>query len=82
MRFSVLNSHLKALYQQLVSLALSLIGNDPLEGHIEKINRICKLEKEAKKLQNRIKKEKQFNRQVELNRQFRSIMTEIEQPRQ
>jgi hypothetical protein len=73
---------LEALYQQLVSLVLPLTGNAPLEERIEKINRIRKLEKEAEKLQSRMKKEKQFNRKVELNRQLRSIMTEIEQFRQ
>jgi len=73
---------LEALYQQLVSLVLPLTGNALLEERIEKINRIRKLEKEAEKLQSRMKEERRFNRKVELNRQLRSIMTEIEQPRQ
>ncbi len=70
---------LESLYQQLLGLLLPFAGDSSLEECIETICQIRKLEKEAEKLQSRIKKEKQFNRKVELNRQLRSIMTEIEQ---
>jgi len=73
---------LESLYEQLLGLVLPLSGNGTLEERIETISQIRQLEKEAEKLQSRIKKEKQFNRRVELNRQLRSIMTEIDQLRQ
>jgi len=72
---------LESLYQQLLGLVLTLSDNGSLEERIETISQIRQLEKEAEKLQSRIKKEKQFNRRVELNRQLRSIMTEIERLR-
>ena len=40
-------------------------------------NRIAKMKREAENLQKRVRNEKQFNRQIELNSQARALKREI-----
>jgi len=72
--------NMKALYEALLKdlIPLQPHRNESFQGLIDRAERISKLEREAIKLGNRIKKEKQFNRRVELNRTLNELKAEIE----
>ncbi len=72
--------NLASLYEQILRqfLPVPARAEETLKEHIERVNLIRAKEAELSKLQNRINKEKQFNRKVELNKQYRSIKAEIE----
>lgn len=69
-----------ALYEALLKdlIPLQPHKDESFRGLIDRAERISKLEREAVKLANRINKEKQFNRRVELNRVLNELKTEIE----
>ena len=73
--------NMRALYEALLKdlIPQQSHGNESFQGLIDRAERISKLEREAVKLENRIKKEKQFNRRVELNRMLNELKTEIEE---
>ncbi|MBK7706570.1 MAG: DUF4391 domain-containing protein [Acidobacteria bacterium] len=50
---------------------------EPIRASVERINRLRSLENEVGKLESRLRKEKQFNRKVELNRELRTLKNEI-----
>ena len=69
-----------ALYKALLKdlIPLQPHRNESFQGLIDRAEQMQKLEREAVKLENRIKKEKQFNRRVELNRALNELKAEIE----
>lgn len=71
---------LKALYEQMM---LPIIGNTPrkeesLGAMVERLDLARKKQNELKKLQSRLKKEKQFNRKVEINAEIRTLSGELD----
>lgn len=72
--------NLESLYEQMLRQFIPIVSrpDETIKQHIERLNKIRSLESESAKLQSRLTKEKQFNRKVELNKQMRSIKTEIE----
>ena len=68
------------LYEALLKdlIPLQPHRNESFQGLIDRAERISKLERDAIKLANRIKKEKQFNRRVALNRVLNKLKAEIE----
>ncbi|QHI70498.1 DUF4391 domain-containing protein [Tichowtungia aerotolerans] len=72
--------NIKALYEQMM---LPIIGNsprkdEPLGEMVQRLNLARKKQNELKKLQSRLKKEKQFNRKVEINAEIRTLSAELE----
>lgn len=53
--------------------------DESLESHIERMEQVIAKDKEHKKLEARMNKEKQFNRKVEMNAELRTLNNEIEQ---
>jgi len=72
--------NLASLYEQILRqfLPVQAREEETLKEHIERANLIRAKQTELGKLQSQINKENQFNRKVELNKQYRSIKTEIE----
>ncbi len=72
--------NMKALYEALLKdlIPLQPHRNENFQDLIDRAEQISKLERKAVKLANRIKKEKQFNRRVELNRMLNELKSEIE----
>ena len=72
--------NLARLYEKILRSHLSVEArqDETLKDQIERINKISTTEIELKKLQNKMNKEKQFNRKVEFNTQARSIKAELE----
>jgi hypothetical protein len=56
---------------------LSFRKGESLDSLVSRVNQLRVKEREAVKLENRIKKEKQFNRRVELNRALNELKAEI-----
>jgi hypothetical protein len=71
--------NMRALYQSfLKSLSpLSFRKAESLDSLVSRVDQLRVKEREAVKLENRIKKEKQFNRRVELNRALNELKQEI-----
>lgn len=72
---------LQGLYEQLLRHLLPLPprNQEPLKSQIERLTQWHGKHAEYQKLQTRLKKEKQFNRKVEINAQLRRLKTELEQ---
>lgn len=70
---------LSALYEQLITnvIALPHRSGESLDGYVARAEMLGKMKKEAEKVEIRIKREKQFNRKVELNRELREIHSQI-----
>ena len=68
-----------ALYQSFLKglSPLSFRKGESLDSLVSRVNQLRVKEREAVKLENRIKKEKQFNRRVELNRALNELKAEI-----
>ena len=75
--------NLTSLYEHILRELIPLPSrkNESLESHIERIERVIAKDKELKKLEARMNKEKQFNRKVEMNAELRALNNEIEQLR-
>lgn len=73
--------NLSSLYEYILRelIPLQPQKNERLESHIERMGQVIAKDKEAKKLEANINKEKQFNRKVEMNAELRSLNNEIEQ---
>ena len=71
---------MKALYEALLNELIPLTphNGETLPMLVERMESIKKLEREAVKLDSRLKKAKQFNRKVELNTQLRKLKKEVE----
>ena len=57
---------------------LNTIEGETLAGLVSRVDRLRVKERDAEKIESRIKKEKQFNRRVELNRSLNELKQEIE----
>ena len=68
-----------ALYEALLLdlIPVQMRQGENLQQLIDRVEKIRKKKNEAKKLESRIKKEKQFNRRVELNRTLNELRSEI-----
>ncbi|MBL3529417.1 MAG: DUF4391 domain-containing protein [gamma proteobacterium endosymbiont of Lamellibrachia anaximandri] len=66
---------LARLYEQLLRVLLPLPGRvgETLQGQLSRYAEIERKERERDKLENRLHREKQFNRKVEINAQLREI---------
>ena len=75
--------NLSALYEHILCELIPLQSreNERLENHIERMEQVIIKEKEHKKLEARMNKEKQFNRKVEMNAELRALNNEMEQLR-
>ncbi len=73
--------NLSSLYEHILRelIPLQLRENESLESHIERMGQVMAKDKEHKKLEARLNKEKQFNRKVEMNAELRTLNNEIEQ---
>lgn len=71
---------LGVLYEKIIGSLIPLPKKDgeDLRLYAERLTLIRQKEKEAEKLESRIRKEKQFNRKVELNAELRKLKKEIE----
>jgi uncharacterized protein DUF4391 len=71
---------LGALYEQLIRLLIPfpIRQDEPIDELVARIERIKTKENEADRLSSRLKKEKQFNRKVEINAELRNVKREIE----
>lgn len=76
--FSELN--LEYIYENIVRKLVKIVNtNTNLHTEIEKIQQISKLQAEIDKLTSKIKKEQQFNRKVELNKQLLELKRRMEE---
>ncbi len=75
-----LSLDMRALYHALLRpmLPVATEKDETLETQLAKAARLRSLEREAQRLETRLKQEKQFNRKVEINAQLRSLRQEIE----
>ncbi len=71
---------LGVLYEKIFGALMpnSKAKDEDLRGRVQRIAEMRRLETEAEKLASRIRKEKQFNRKVELNAELRKLKNEIE----
>ena len=67
------------LVRQIAGTALEKADNESLKESVERKEQREKLEKEIAKLRDRIRREKQFNRQVELNKQLKALLKQLEE---
>jgi len=69
-----------ALYQAFLKPLIPLAAkkNESLEDLVERAERLSRKTREAARLEGRIKKEKQFNRKVELNRSLNVIKKDMQ----
>ena len=70
---------MSALYQTFLKaiIPLSFRENESLDGLVSRVDQLRIKEREADKFASRMKKEKQFNRRVELNRTLNELKAEI-----
>lgn len=66
------------LVRQIAGNKLAKENNESLKDTVERQAAREKLEKDIAKLRAKIRKEKQFNRQVELNKQLKAFLKELE----
>lgn len=66
------------LVRQIAGIELAKENNESLKDTVERQVAREKLEKEIEKLRVKVRKEKQFNRQVELNKQLKALLKELE----
>jgi len=73
--------NLSNLYDHILRelIPLQPLENESLESHIMRMGQVIAKDKEHKKLEARMNKEKQFNRKVEMNAELRSLNKEIEE---
>ena len=71
--------NMAALYEHLLRAHLSLPAREgeSLADHVARITELQQKQREAKQLETRLNKAKQFNRKVELNQQLRSLKSEV-----
>lgn len=65
-----------SLYDQLVRQLSPVSSDEPLAQLTERIDSTRKMERELERLKSRLKKEKQFNRKVEINSEIRTLSAE------
>jgi len=73
--------NLSGLYEHILRELIPLQSreDESLESHIARMGQVITKDKEVKKLEAHMNKEKQFNRKVEMNAELRSLNNEIEQ---
>ncbi|MBL4852090.1 MAG: DUF4391 domain-containing protein [Gammaproteobacteria bacterium] len=73
--------NLSRLYEHILRELIPLQSqkNESLENHIERMEQVMTKDKEHKKLEALMNKEKQFNRKVEMNAELRALNSELEQ---
>lgn len=71
--------NMAALYEHMLRAHLSLPTRDgeSLADHVARITELQQKQREAKQLEARLNKAKQFNRKVELNQQLRALKSEV-----
>lgn len=72
--------NLGALYEQMLRrlMPISARPGESLKAQVERINNIRSKELECTRLEQRLSREKQYNRKVELNRELRTCKEELE----
>lgn len=72
--------NLSSLYEHILRelIPLQPQKNESLESHIDRMRQVIAKDKDIKKLEARMNKEKQFKRKVEMNAELRSLNNEIE----
>jgi len=72
--------NLRILYETLVKNLISIkpLSNESMEEFVARVEQIGVKQREAKKLQLKMRKEKQYNRKVELHTQLVNLKKEIE----
>ena len=72
---------MSVLYEKILKSLLPINAREaePLKDHVNRISQVDIKQKEIARLQTRIKKEKQFNRKVELNKQLKNLRCELEE---
>ena len=70
---------LGVLYEKIINSLMTVPKKDgeEIRAYVERLAEIQQKQKQAAKLESRIKKEKQFNRKVELNAELRKLRNEI-----
>ena len=70
-----------ALYEQMLRahISLSARADESLRQQVERICEIRSKKVEARKLQTKLDREKQYNRRVELNARLRDLVRKIEE---
>jgi hypothetical protein len=70
---------LVGLYEQMLRRHISLPAwpGESLKAQVERMNAIQSKRAECRKLESRLRQEKQFNRKVELNRELRTVTNEL-----
>lgn len=73
--------NLSSLYEHILRelIPLQPQKNESIESHIDRMGQVIARDKDVKKLETRMNKEKQFKRKVEMNAELRSLNNEIEQ---
>lgn len=72
--------NLKILYETLIKnlIPIIIVSNESMEDFITRVERIGIKQREAEKIQTKIKKAKQYNHKVELHTELGSLKKEIE----
>ncbi|MEX1115318.1 MAG: DUF4391 domain-containing protein [Akkermansiaceae bacterium] len=70
---------LSSLHDQLIRhhIAIPARTNESLRDHVARVEAIATKQREAKQLESRLVRERQFNRKVELNQQLRVLSAEL-----
>jgi len=73
--------NLSSLYEHILRelMPLQTLDKESLESHVERMEQVIAKDKEHRKLEALMNKEKQFNRKVEMNAELRKLNNEIEQ---
>jgi len=68
------------LYEQLLRqlMPLPARSGESLKDHVSRLGEVRSKQREVAKMESRLKKEKQFNRKVELNSQLRKLNSELQ----
>lgn len=67
------------LVRQIAGNALAKASEEDLKASVERQNELQKLDREIEKLRAKVRNEKQFNRQVEYNRQLKELLKKREE---
>ena len=78
-----LSLNMESLYEQLLKelIPLDCREDESLQLLAERVDKCNALEREIAKLKSRLKKEKQFNRKVEINSEIRTLSAELDKIR-
>jgi len=73
--------NLGGLYEQMLKVLMPIVANqgENIKAQTERLNQITQKQKEISQLESKMRKEKQFNRKVEMNNQLKALQHKLDQ---